>query len=145
MGSRWAITFWATSGCLFWLSLARASNRVTRRRRPTVPFAMRRVPSSSSSRLRPPGPVVLEVVGEALEHGVVLVVGQDLGRAVEVGGDVVPGGDEVARRVPAGGDVVVRPLDDHEDLVLPELVQRLVGTTEVAHERDARRRRRPRP
>ncbi|EYR62062.1 hypothetical protein N866_12180 [Actinotalea ferrariae CF5-4] len=44
-----------TSGDLFWLSFARASNRSTCRRSPTVPFAIRRVPASSSASERPCG------------------------------------------------------------------------------------------
>ena len=71
-----------TSGALFWLSLARASNRVTRMRMPTVPFAIAaRAVSSSSVQGRPGSGMRLEVVDEVAEHAEVLVVGENLGRA----------------------------------------------------------------
>jgi hypothetical protein len=76
--------------------------------------------------------VRLEVVGQPAEHLVVLLGVEDLGRAVQVRGDVVPRRDEVAGGVPAGRDVVVRPLHDDEQLVLTELVQLVVRAAEVA-------------
>ena len=79
----------------------------------------------------------LEMVDQSLQDREVLLVRQDLGRAVQVRGHVVPGRHEVAVGVPARRDVAVRALHDDEHLVLPELVQLLVGAAEVAHDGDA--------
>ena len=69
---------------------------------------------------------VLEPVGELLERPVVLLVGEDLGRAVEVRGHEVPRRHRGVRVVPARRDVAVRALDDHEHLVAAELVDLLM-------------------